>query len=166
MAVPEIKIAMIGYAFMGRAHSNAWRQVAHVFDVPRQPVMQVVCGRNETAVADAALRLGWREHATSWQEVVARPDIDVVDICTPGDSHLEIAQAAAEATGARIADDAEDVLCAEDVDIVAVLTPAFTHADLVEAAENVAHFGVRRQIRRVAHREGVLVVAKLGTVVL
>jgi len=88
---------MIGYQFMGRAHSNAWRQVRHFFDPPRVPVLQVVCGRSEGALRDAAAQYGFTEHSTSWQETVARDDVDVVDICTPGDSHLPIALAAAEA---------------------------------------------------------------------
>jgi predicted dehydrogenase len=92
-----VRVAMIGYEFMGRAHSNAWRQVGRFFDLPVEPVMQVVCGRNEARVKAAAARLGWAEHATSWQEVVARKDVDVVDVCTPGDSHEEIAVAAARA---------------------------------------------------------------------
>ena len=96
-AKPKLSVAMIGYAFMGRAHSNAWRQVGRFFDVPFELVMQVVCGRTGPAVEDAARQLGWAEHATSWEEVVSRSDIDVVDVCTPGDSHEEIAIAAAEA---------------------------------------------------------------------
>lgn len=96
-AKPKLSVAMIGYAFMGRAHSNAWRQVGHFFDVPYEPVMKVVCGRTGSTVEAAAQQLGWEEHATSWEEVVSRPDVDVVDICTPGDSHEEIAVAAAEA---------------------------------------------------------------------
>lgn len=94
---PKLNVAMIGYAFMGRAHSNAWRQVGHFFDLPVEPVMKVVCGRDASAVEAAANQLGWAEHSTTWQEVVARPDVDIVDICTPGDSHEEIAIAAAEA---------------------------------------------------------------------
>jgi len=92
----KLNIAMIGYKFMGKAHSNAWSQVSRFFDTPLQPVMKVVCGRNEDQVKEAARRYGWQEYATSWEEVVARKDIDVVDICTPGDSHLPIAVAAAE----------------------------------------------------------------------
>lgn len=92
----KLNVAMIGYRFMGKAHSNAWRQVNRVFDLPLQPVMKVVCGRNENQVREAAQRYGWEEYATSWEEVVARKDIDVVDICTPGDSHMPIAVAAAE----------------------------------------------------------------------
>ena len=91
----KLNIAMIGYQFMGRAHSNAWRQVSRFFETPLEPVMKVICGRNEDQVKLAADRFGWQEHATSWEEVVARPDIDVIDICTPGDSHLPIAVAAA-----------------------------------------------------------------------
>jgi predicted dehydrogenase len=93
----KLNIAMIGYEFMGKAHSNAWRQVSRFFDLPFEPVLKVVCGRNADKVKHAADQLGWSEHATAWQDVVRRQDIDVVDICTPGDSHMPIAIAAAEA---------------------------------------------------------------------
>ena len=93
----RLNVAMIGYQFMGRTHSNAWRQVGRFFDLPCEPVLKVVCGRNMGELARAAETLGFQEVSTSWQEVVSRTDIDVVDICTPGDSHLPIALAAAEA---------------------------------------------------------------------
>ncbi len=93
----KLNVAMIGYQFMGRAHSNAWRQVGRFFDVPFEPVLKVVCGRNEAELARCATTLGFQEYSTSWQDVIARADIDVVDICTPGDSHVPIALAAAEA---------------------------------------------------------------------
>jgi predicted dehydrogenase len=93
----KLNVAMIGYRFMGKAHSNAWRQVARFFDVPFEPLMKVVCGRNEAEVKKAAHVYGWEEHATDWEEVVARSDVDVVDICTPGDTHMPIAVAAAAA---------------------------------------------------------------------
>jgi predicted dehydrogenase len=92
----KINVAMIGYQFMGRAHSNAWRQVNRFFDPPYEPVMKVVVGRNAEGVKKAAETLGWQEHATSWEQVVARKDIDIVDVCTPGDSHMPISIAAAE----------------------------------------------------------------------
>jgi predicted dehydrogenase len=92
----KLNVAMIGYKFMGKAHSNAWRQVSRFFDTPLEPVMKVVCGRDEEGVKKAAETFGWLEHSTSWEEVISRKDIDVVDICTPGDSHLPIALAAAE----------------------------------------------------------------------
>ncbi len=93
----KLNVAMIGYQFMGRTHSNAWRQVGRFFDLPFEPVLKVVCGRNEAELGKAAATLGFQEHSTSWQEVVARKDIDIIDICTPGDSHLPVALAAAEA---------------------------------------------------------------------
>jgi predicted dehydrogenase len=93
----KLNVAMIGYKFMGRAHSNAWRQVGRFFDVPFEPVLKVVCGRHEGELERAATTLGWEETSTSWEEVVARDDVDVVDICTPGDTHEPIAIAAAKA---------------------------------------------------------------------
>src|SRR5882672_6054723 len=93
----KLNVAMIGYQFMGRTHSNAWRQVGRFFDLPFEPVLKVVCGRNEAELGKAAATLGFQEHSTSWQDVVARKDIDIIDICTPGDSHLPVALAAAEA---------------------------------------------------------------------
>lgn len=93
----KLNVAMIGYNFMGRAHSNAWRQAGRFFDLPYEPVLKVVCGRNEVELKKAADKLGWEETATRWEDVVSRKDIDIIDICTPGDSHLPIAVAAAEA---------------------------------------------------------------------
>lgn len=98
MAKPKLHVALIGYDFMGRAHSNAWRQVARFFaDAPFEPVLKLIVGRTEAKVAEARERLGFAEHETDWRKALARKDIDVVDICTPGDSHAEIAIAAAEA---------------------------------------------------------------------
>jgi predicted dehydrogenase len=88
---------MVGYAFMGAAHSQAWRTAPRFFDLPLTPVMQVVAGRDQAAVKAAADRLGWRDTAGSWQELVARDDVDLVDVCTPGFTHAEIAVAALEA---------------------------------------------------------------------
>lgn len=90
------RVAAIGYAFMGKAHSQAWRNVAAFFDVP--PVEQaVLVGRDAARVAAAAARLGWQESATDWRAVLEREDIDIVDVCTPGRLHEEIVIAALEA---------------------------------------------------------------------
>lgn len=92
---PEpLGVAVIGYSFMGKAHSNAWRNVAAFYpDVP--PVrMQVLVGRDAEAVEEAARRYGWAEAATDWRAVVERDDIDIVDVCTPGHLHAEVALAA------------------------------------------------------------------------
>ena len=86
-------VAAIGYAFMGKAHSNAWRNVASFFDVPAFE-QNVLVGRDATAVAEAAQNYGWAESATDWRTVITRDDIDIVDICAPGWMHAEIAIAA------------------------------------------------------------------------
>ena len=92
-----LRVAMIGYGFMGAAHSVGWRQAPHVFDLPENVEMAVLVGRNANAVAQAAAHWGWTESATDWREVITRDDIDIVDIVTPGDSHAEIAIAALDA---------------------------------------------------------------------
>lgn len=91
---PPLGIGMVGYAFMGAAHSQGWRTVGRVFDLPRRPVLAAVCGRDGQAVRAAADRLGWAAAETDWRALIARDDVDLVDICTPGDSHAEIALAA------------------------------------------------------------------------
>jgi predicted dehydrogenase len=93
----ELRVAVIGHRFMGRAHASAWRQVGHFFSLPRTPVLQVICGRDIGAARAAAETLGFREAAASWQEVVRRPDVDLVDICTPVALHHPMALAAAAA---------------------------------------------------------------------
>jgi predicted dehydrogenase len=87
---------MIGYAFWGKPHSNAWRTVAPFFDVPAFE-QKVLVGRDATAVAEAAAKYGWAESATDWREVIDRDDIHIIDICAPGWMHAEIAIAALEA---------------------------------------------------------------------
>jgi len=156
MTQRTLKVAMIGYAFMGRAHSNAWRQLAHFFpDAAAKPVLEVVVGRNEAKVREARERLGFSEAATSWQEVVARKDIDIVDICTPGDSHAEIAIAAAEAGKA--------ILCekplANDLGEAERMTAAVQRAGVV----NMVCHNYRR-CPAVALAKQILVEGKLGEV--
>ncbi|MFH9089425.1 Gfo/Idh/MocA family protein [Streptomyces sp. NPDC017673] len=91
---PPLRVGMVGYAFMGAAHSQGWRTVGHVFELPRRPVLAVLCGRDGAAARAAAERHGWAAVETDWRALIARDDIDLVDICTPGDSHAEIAVAA------------------------------------------------------------------------
>ncbi|MFI9495056.1 Gfo/Idh/MocA family protein [Streptomyces halstedii] len=94
---PVIGVGMVGYAFMGAAHSQGWRTAGHVFDLPVRPALAAICGRDRTAVEAAAARHGWAAAETDWRALIARDDVDLVDICTPGDSHAEIAVAALEA---------------------------------------------------------------------
>ncbi|WP_457965469.1 Gfo/Idh/MocA family oxidoreductase [Arthrobacter sp. D1-29] len=128
-----LRVAMIGYGFMGAAHSQGWRTAPRVFDLPAEPEMAVVVGRNPEAVAAAARKWGWAESATDWREVIARDDIDVVDIVTPGDSHAEIAIAALEA--------GKHVLCEKPL----ANTVAEAEA-MAEAAERAAAQGIRAMV--------------------
>ncbi|MER6140025.1 Gfo/Idh/MocA family oxidoreductase [Streptomyces sparsogenes] len=94
---PALGVGMVGYAFMGAAHSQGWRTVGRVFDPPLRPVMSAICGRDRDAVRAAATKHGWAAAETDWRALIARDDVQLVDICTPGDSHAEIAIAALEA---------------------------------------------------------------------
>jgi predicted dehydrogenase len=97
MAKRKLNVALIGYQFMGKAHSNAYRQVSRFFpELEYEPVLKVICGRNEARVRDAAHKYGFEEYATDWQQVVAREDIDLVDVSTPGNLHAPISIEAAK----------------------------------------------------------------------
>jgi predicted dehydrogenase len=93
----DIGIGMVGYAFMGRAHSLAWHAVSRVFDVPLRPRLAAICGRDKAAAQAAADRLGWAAAETDWRALIARDDVDLIDIAAPGDMHAPIAIAALEA---------------------------------------------------------------------
>lgn len=91
----QLRIGIIGYNFMGRAHSNAWSQAAKFFDPELTPVLKVACGRNGEAAQAFADRWGWQEVETDWRKVVARDDLDVIDIALPQALHHDVALAAA-----------------------------------------------------------------------
>ena len=92
----QINVGLVGYKFMGKAHSNALNKLKMFFDLDADIVRKVLCGRDKDAVAAASNTLGWESYETSWETMVARDDIDVVDITTPSNQHKEIAIAAAE----------------------------------------------------------------------
>ncbi|MBM3785339.1 MAG: Gfo/Idh/MocA family oxidoreductase [Acidobacteria bacterium] len=93
----KLNVGMIGYGFMGRTHSNAFRKVTNFFDVPFQPVLKTLCARNAERAGAFAAKWGYEGIETDWRKVVASPDIDVIDIASPNDTHREIAIAAAQA---------------------------------------------------------------------
>jgi predicted dehydrogenase len=127
---PVLGVGMVGYAFMGAAHSQAWRTAPHVFDLPLRPAMAALCGRNASAVRTAADRLGWAATETDWRVLVKRDDVQLVDVCTPGDGHAEVAIAALEA--------GKHVLCEKP------LANTLAEAEaMVAAAERAAGHGVR-----------------------
>jgi predicted dehydrogenase len=92
-----LRVGMVGYAFMGAAHSQAWRTAPRFFDLPLQPQLTAVAGRNAGGLRAAADKLGWESIETNWRRLIERDDIDLIDICTPGNTHAEIAIAALEA---------------------------------------------------------------------
>ena len=92
-----LSVALIGTKFMGRAHSNAWRQAPRFFDLPADIRMAAICGRDRAGTHRAAKILGWERAVTDWKAIMTDPLIDIVDICTPNDSHAEMAIGAARA---------------------------------------------------------------------
>jgi predicted dehydrogenase len=162
MTKRKLNVALIGYDFMGRAHANAWRQVAHFFgDVPFEPVLKVVAGRTETKVAEARARLGFEEYTTDWRSVMARKDVDVVDICTPGDAHAEVAIAAAAAGKAILCekplansvDEAQRMLAAANkAGVIHMVCHNYRRCPAVALAKRIIDEG---QIGRIHHYRGV-----------
>jgi predicted dehydrogenase len=98
MASPKpLNVAVIGYGFMGRTHSNAYRQVNQFFDLPFRPVLKTICGKGADKLKVFEKKWGFEKHSTDWRKVVTDPEIDLIDICVPNDLHAPIAIAAAEA---------------------------------------------------------------------
>ncbi len=93
----RLNVGLIGYRFMGKAHSNAYRQAGRFFDLPFEIGMHTICGRDPIALEQARQTLGWERAETDWRKVIADPAINIIDVSTPGDSHCEIAIAAAQA---------------------------------------------------------------------
>ena len=93
----KLNVGLIGYGFMGRAHSNAFRKVGNFFELPCELILKAVCARDETKVKTFAKKWGYETYETDWRKLIAREDIDLVDIACPNDKHMEIAIAAAKA---------------------------------------------------------------------
>ena len=84
-----LNVGIVGYKFMGKAHSNAWKNTPHFFDLSVRPTMKVACDTNGGAAREMAEKWGWQESETDWRKVVARDDVDVIDIATPPGVHCE-----------------------------------------------------------------------------
>ena len=153
-----IGIGMVGHAFMGAVHSHAWRSVHRFFDPPLVPRLAVLAGRDETRAKAAAERFGWESVETDWRRLIARDDVGLVDICTPGDSHAEIAIAALEA--------GKHVLCEKP------LANSVAEAEaMAEAARRARERGVRamvafnyRRVPALAHARKLVASGALGEI--
>jgi predicted dehydrogenase len=140
-------IGMVGYAFMGAAHSQAWRNAPSFFDVPLRPRLRALGGRNEAAASEVARKFGWESVETDWRRLVARDDIDLVDVCTPGDTHATIAIAALDA--------GKHVLCEKP------LANSVAEAEaMAEAAERAAARGVHAMVGFTYRRVPALALAR------
>ncbi|MFF8605930.1 Gfo/Idh/MocA family protein [Streptomyces sp. NPDC015346] len=147
---------MVGYAFMGAAHSQGWRTAGRVFDLPMRPVLAAVAGRSAAAVRAAADRHGWAAAETDWRALVARDDVHLVDVCTPGDSHAEIAVAALEA--------GKHVLCEKPLaNSVAEAEAMVTAAEAAAARGQIAMVGFNyRRVPALAYARRLVADGRLG----
>jgi len=154
----ELRVAMIGHGFMGAAHSVGWRQAPAAFDLPLAPRMAVLVGRDAEKTSAAARKWGWAETSTDWRSVIARDDIDLVDIVTPGDSHAEIAIAALAA--------GKHVLCEKP------LANSVEEAEaMADAAQQAAQRGIRamvgftyRRVPAVTLMRDMIAAGRIGTI--
>ncbi|MGB3587973.1 MAG: Gfo/Idh/MocA family oxidoreductase [Tunicatimonas sp.] len=133
----ELRIGTVGRGFMGRTHSNGYNRVSNFFpDLQYHPVLKAVCSRSEDKVKAFAEQWGYESYETDWRKLIARDDIDAVDICTPNDTHAEIAIAAAEA--------GKMILCEKP--LARTLEESQTMVDAVEKAgvANTVYYNYRR----------------------
>ncbi|MEX2171925.1 MAG: Gfo/Idh/MocA family oxidoreductase [Pirellulales bacterium] len=130
MAAKTINVGLVGYKFMGKAHSNAYLKVDKFFDLDAKPVMKAICGREKEGLAAFAQKFGWESYETSWEKLVARKDIDLIDIGAPGIVHRDIAVAAAE--------NGKHVFCEKPL--------AFTLKDAREMLAAVRKAGVKHMV--------------------
>ena len=154
----RLGVGLVGYSFMGAAHSQAWRTVNRVFDLPAQADLTALCGRNPEAVQQAATAMGWSSTETDWRALLKRDDVSIVDVCTPGSSHAEISIAALDA--------GKHVLCEKPLANTVPEARA-----MVAAAERARARGVRsmvgfnyRRVPAVSFMQKLIADGRLGTI--
>jgi predicted dehydrogenase len=126
----KLNVGIVGYKFMGKAHSNAWKKAPYFFDLGIEPVLKAACGRNEKSVREFADRWGWQDVETDWQKLVERDDIDIVDVSLPQWLHHDVAVAAAKA--------GKHIFCEKPL--------ALTYADAKEMYEAAEANGVKHYV--------------------
>ncbi|WP_449601773.1 Gfo/Idh/MocA family protein [Paenibacillus sp. Marseille-Q9583] len=146
----QLRIGMIGYKFMGKAHSNAYRSLPMFFPKALKPEMFVICGRNTEALAEAATQLGWSDCVTDWKDLIAREDVDLIDINAPSNAHKEIALAAAKAgkhifcekpLALTLADSREMLQAAEDAGVTHMVGFNYRFSPAVRLAKKLVESG-------------------------
>lgn len=146
-------VAMIGQGFMGRAHSNAFQQVNRFFDTPYELKRKVICGRDAARLQEMSSRWGWEETETQWQNIIARKDVQIIDIATPNHLHAEIAVAAAEA--------GKIVLCEKP--LAQNLDEAKRMAEAAKRVPNLVWFNYRR-VPAIALAKSIVAEGRLGRI--
>lgn len=146
----QLRVGMIGYKFMGKAHSNAYRSLPMFFPKALKPEMSVICGRNAEALEEAATQLGWSDCVTNWKDLIAREDVDLIDINAPSNAHKEIALAAAKAgkhifcekpLALTLADSREMLQAAEDAGITHMVGFNYRFSPAVRLAKKLVESG-------------------------
>ncbi|MGN7223327.1 Gfo/Idh/MocA family protein [Curtobacterium flaccumfaciens] len=154
----RLRVAMVGHGFMGAAHSQAWRTAPRFFDLGAEPEMAVIVGRDPERTEAARQQYGWQAASTDWRAVVADPDIDVVDVVSPGSSHVEIAIAALQA--------GKHVLCEKPLANTVAEAEAMTAAAEAARAQGVramVGFSYRR-VPAIAFARQLVQDGRIGTV--
>ena len=150
MATRTLNVGMVGYGFMGRAHSNAYKQVGQFFPSGTKLHLQAVCARDAAKAQAFATQWGYESVETDWRQLVARPDIDIVDICTPNNLHHDIALAAAAA--------GKMILCEKPLSMTAADGKAMVEAVEAAGVANMVWYNYRRipavHTRQAADRRG------------
>ncbi len=136
MSKPRLNIGMVGYGFMGRTHSNSFRRVPNFFDVPYEPVLKAVCGRNRARVEAFQQIWGYDSVESDWRRLIERKDIDVVDVASPNNTHAEVAIAAAQA--------GKSILCEKPLGRSAAESQAIVEAAEKAHVANMVWYNYRR----------------------
>src|SRR5579872_1090510 len=155
MTRKTLRVAMIGYGFMGKAHSNAWRQAPHFFPLKADVEMHTICGRKAEAVESARANFGWKHAATDWKQVVRSPEIDLVDIGTSNVTHAEIGIAAAKA--------GKHVFCEKPLAITFADAKKMVAAARASGVTTMVGFNYRR-VPAIAYARQLIESGKLGQI--
>jgi predicted dehydrogenase len=151
----ELNIGIVGTQFMGRAHSNAWSNVARFYDLPFKVITKAACDIDQTSGQNFATRLKWQSFETSWEKLIEREDIDIIDICTPNNSHMPIAVAAAKA--------GKQIICEKPIAMDAAEAKQMLDAAEVSGVHHMIAFNYRR-VPAIALAKKMIDEGKLGTI--
>jgi len=150
-----LRVGMIGYGFMGKAHSNAWRQAPRFFPLKAEVEMHTICGRNAAALEEAREKYGWERAVTDWREVVESPDIDIIDITTSNLTHAEIGVAAAKA--------GKHIFCEKPLAMNLAEAQKMVQAARKAGVKNMVGFNYRR-VPAIAYAKKLIASGRLGEI--